>query len=200
MASRKLNRQERLRIKARISDLYCQNYSQEAIAQALEITSQMVSYYWRKIKAEWQKETLENTGEILGRQLAKLALLQKEGWEGWKRSREAKKSTSQKAKIRPDGGKGKSKKTQPTEVESSERVEQRVGDPRFLSIVTEAVKDENKILGVYAPEKLDAIMRGEHGVLVVPTPFDDLGQWERFFKQIPQQEDPDATGDSPETT
>jgi predicted transcriptional regulator len=200
MASRKLNRRERLRIKAQIADLYCQNYSQDAIAQTLRVTTQMVSYYWRKIEAGWQKKTLEDAGEILGRQLAKLALVQKEGWEGWKRSRKEAKTTSKKAKIKPSAGKGKGKgKDRTTEVESAEKREQRVGDPRFLAIVMDAVKDENKILGVYAPEKLDALMREESGVLVVPTRFDDLETWEKFFKQIPQQEDPDAIINDSET-
>lgn len=151
MAAPKRNDLQIINDRVKIAAMILQGDSQDEIAKALSTserttTQQMVSYDLKAIKKDWADRytiTLENLNQARGEQMAKLEYLYKQNVLGWNRSKDEKKFSQ-----------SKKEKTKSGEKESAavERVSQ-IGDQSFLAGAREIVKEENKLLGLYPPER-----------------------------------------------
>lgn len=141
-----------------IAQMYLRGKTQHEIAQALVspdrgyiLSQQMISYDLRAVQAQWQKSALVNIDEIKGRELARVDTLELEYWEAWERS----KLNAEIRITRARGKRAKDDKTIPEEVERTERIEGRTGNPAFLNGVQWCIEQRCKIFGLYAPEKFE---------------------------------------------
>lgn len=102
------------------------------------------------LRADWLEQSLENTGERIALELARIARVEREAWAGWERSHGP--HVEETMVTRP-GAKGKSgvgevrRKTVPL-----------AGDPRFLRTVLDAIERRCKLLGLDAPEVVRAFL------------------------------------------
>ena len=110
------------------------------------ITQGMVDGDFREIESRWvtvfiKGQTLAN---LKSRELARLEMLEDEAWQAWQRS----KSHGQVEKFNVVGGTpGK---------EKSVTAIKRDGDPKFLELLLKYSEHRAKLLGLFAPIKIDA--------------------------------------------
>lgn len=141
-----------------IAQMYLRGKTQHEIAQALIspdrgyiLSQQMISYDLKVIQAQWQKSTLVNIDEVKGRELARIDTLELEYWQAWQRSQ----LNAEIKTTRQRGKRGKDDKAIPEEIERTERLEGRTGNPAFLSGVQWCIEQRCKIFGLYAPERFE---------------------------------------------
>ena len=66
-----------------IASLYLQGKTQQAIAERLGMTRQMVGYDLKAIQRRWREDTSRNLDEDKARELAKLDELERTHWQAW---------------------------------------------------------------------------------------------------------------------
>lgn len=129
--------QERAHLLAQIAAHYLAGETQTAIAVALDISQQQVSYYLPRLFGEWRSQAGAIMSAVVQQQLAKIDLLEREALLAWERSqRKAVKRVEQVGGL--DGG-----KVVTTHDDQS-------GDPRFLERVGWCIEQRLKIAGGYA--------------------------------------------------
>lgn len=149
------NRAER---SAEVWRLHCQGYKQTEIAKRLGISQPAVSRYLSKVEEWYQLFSDQNKVERhRARQVAELALIRREAWEAWEKSKvDGKTLTQEKSgSVNPDDGGGGSV----SRSKLSTRVKSREGDTRYLDIVLRALSREAALLGVDAPVRHDVKIR-----------------------------------------
>jgi hypothetical protein len=93
------------------------------------------------LNEEWKQQAAVSFDEFKGKELARLDMIETAAWKGWERSllddemREAMK----------EGDKERSRKS----------VRGQAGDPRFLNIALQCVRERREILGLKKPESTD---------------------------------------------
>lgn len=143
-AGPKRSKFQRAKHLAQITKWYLAGMTQAEIGQRLMLTQQQVSYDLKKLRLEWLKSAMVNLNEAKAKELAKIDNLEREYWEAWERSKEDHQIKTQKATPDPRSPNvGRVK-------EQSERVEDSVGDPRFLAGVQWCVSKRCEILGLNA--------------------------------------------------
>lgn len=138
--------------RARIAELYNQGIEDPyKLAEIIGVTYQTIRRDLIELTKRWQQSALINIDLVKSRKLQELAEIKRKNWEAWNRSIEECKTRTVKAKG-DRGGKGKDK-TDPQIIEQINKTEERCGDPRYMGNLIDAIKEECKILGLYAPEK-----------------------------------------------
>jgi hypothetical protein len=99
-----------------------------------------------KVAEEWfRNEAVDQLKYERKRSVAELSIVKENFWDGYEESKKPRERS--KAAKRKAGESGT--------VETAEKqTETRVGDPRFLSGVVSTIQEINKLLGLYAPEKV----------------------------------------------
>ena len=85
------NKRTRIQIeddRREIASLYLQGKTQQAIAERLNMTRQMVGYDLKAIQRRWREDTSRNLDEDKARELAKLDELERTHWQAWEDSLE----------------------------------------------------------------------------------------------------------------
>jgi hypothetical protein len=134
---------ERQRDLETISELTLQGVKQSVIAERLGISQQQISYDLREVKKRWQAASTLSYDDYVAQELETLKLVQREGWEAWKRSQQPRKNSS--AAVRERSGEAFSEK------EAKE--ESRDGNPRFLDTVLFAMERRAKLIGLDKPSR-----------------------------------------------
>jgi hypothetical protein len=132
---------EMLHRRQKVADLYLQGLAQAAIAQQLEMSQTSVARDLSKIERSWRESAIRDFDAAKERELQRLALIEKNAWEGWKRSCQP----IQTATV--DGQAADSQKAKRT-------VKHQNGQPRFLELVLECIDKRAKLLGLDAPLKI----------------------------------------------
>ncbi|MEN6586117.1 MAG: hypothetical protein ABFE02_08770 [Sulfuricella sp.] len=109
------------------------------------------------LTARWQSEALRDISQAKAEELAKLDELEREAWAAWHRGIGRKQIRTTKTKRGTDATQGDA----PTvpgldETETSIRTESLNGDPRYLGIVLDCQHRRAKMLGLDAPQRLEA--------------------------------------------
>jgi predicted transcriptional regulator len=125
-----------------ITRMYLQGKRQYEIAEVIGVTREQISYDLKEIRTRWRESTLVDFNEMKQRELEKIDLLEETYWAAWQRSIQEKTKT-------------RTSKTGDTNSASIEK-ETLLGDPRFLQGVERCVDMRAKILGTYAPVKMDS--------------------------------------------
>ena len=132
-----------------IASLYLQGKTQQAIAERLGMTRQMVGYDLKAIQQRWREDTSRNLDEDKARELAKLDELERTYWQGWEDSLEQV-TTETTSRAVAGGGAGGGV----TERAAIGR-EGKQGNPAYLRGVMECIGRRCKLLGLDSPQKLE---------------------------------------------
>ena len=145
------NKRTRIQIKddrREIASLYLQGKTQQAIAERLNMTRQMVGYDLKAIQRRWWEDTSRNLDEDKARELAKLDELERTHWQAWEDSLEQV-TTESSARTTSGRGNGHGSVTEQAAI----RREGKQGNPAYLRGVMECIDRRCKILGLDAPAK-----------------------------------------------
>lgn len=129
--------------------------SQYEIADRLDVHFTTIGRDLRALDKQWQESALINTDKAKSERLAEIQEIKAENWEAYKRSCEEFKSKTLKAKKNQKNQKKgkKAKDEMPQTAEQILKTEERCGDPRYLANILDAIKEEAKIIGIYADTK-----------------------------------------------
>lgn len=155
----RMTTQEKL---AEFSEMLLTGYTQTEIALAFGVTRPAITNIVEKLEAEWIERRHNAMDAHFGRQLAKLDRLEAEYWEGWRRS-QVERAVKSSRQVKRNGGRttldadGNVSAVTPTELtEASLRTETALGNPAFLAGVERCIQERSRLLGLYAPEQIDA--------------------------------------------
>ena len=135
-ASRSLARLDRAR---EVAELYLRGLTQPAIAKRLGVGLATVNRDLKKIHADWQATACEARGAWVGKELARLALVEREAWKAWRKSQQDHEVISVK---KTEGG-----------IERTVRREGQAGDSVFLRRVLDVINKRCELLGLNAPTR-----------------------------------------------
>lgn len=114
--------------------------NQGEIAKEFGVSRTTISRDIATIERQWHRETMRNYDAYKAKQLRELEEVKHEAWTAWNESR----SKFHKIVSKTNGGKrGKSK---PGEITTT--VEERCGDPRFLSVVLDCIDKQSELAGL----------------------------------------------------
>lgn len=122
-----------------------------------KLSIQMIHRDMQIMSQRWVEMAIQNIGEVKGRELAKIDILELEAWQAWERSRVEQKRSKTGRRETGEPGEAQatpakvSKKTDSLEVWKSEQH----GDPRYLTTVQWCIEKRCKLLGLDAPQKMD---------------------------------------------
>ena len=98
------------------------------------------------LNERWKEITLIDLDVAKGKLLDELNDLKHNYWEAWEQSKEEAKTKTIKAKSNNTG--------QPLPSTQTLRTEDQCGDPRYLQGIEKCLQETAKILGLYAPQKM----------------------------------------------
>ncbi len=132
-----------------IASLYLQGKTQQAIAERLNMTRQMVGYDLKAIQRRWREDTSRNLDEDKARELAKLDELERTHWQAWEDSLEQfTTETTSRAVAGGGAGGGVTER-------AAIRREGKQGNPTYLRSVIDCIDRRCKLLGLDSPQKLE---------------------------------------------
>ncbi len=153
MAANKRTKIQRERDRLTIAELLLKGWSQQRIADWLDLDKSGVSREVKRIKVQWQSETIEDTHLYVQAELRRLAMLEAEHWAAWERSQCSKETTHLEKLL--TGGKDEGGATT-GRVRQATKAEQRVGDAVFLTGIQRVIDCRCKLLGLYPTERESA--------------------------------------------
>lgn len=138
---RKRSPEEREQQLVTIAERILKGESQYSIAKDLGVSQQQISNDMKEVKRRWNERTMEAYGEHVARQLAEITIVKRNAWDGWEKSRGAKRWAKASAK-------GATNASTPAFTEKQTGEEQRDGNPQFLDVVMRAMEKEARLLGL----------------------------------------------------
>jgi len=142
-------REDRLR---RVSDLYLARQYQSVIGERLGISQQQVSYDLRVLRDRWRVDASRQINERKQEELARIDRLEMEAWNEWERS---KSSSNSETRTEQSGGHGGELQ------KSTQRIQDRLGDPRYLIAIQWCIQKRVDILGIDAPAEVRDVTEPE---------------------------------------
>lgn len=152
--SKRLNADQVLLRRARVSERYCQHgETLAAIARDENVSPQQIHKDLKWCREQWRTQAAAAIEEHRAQELARIDQVEVEAWQAWRRSigiyiTLTTKTTSVMT-AGNDGG--------PVElpgIEETKKKEKLAGDPRFLEIITDCVRQRREILGLDPPKQL----------------------------------------------
>ena len=127
-----------------VADLHARGRTMQEIGRALDIDVARVCRYVKQLRTEWRTSRLQDMDELTGAELQKIALVEREAFNGWQKSTED------------------SVETRTTEVDGKEQVTTirrgQAGNAKFLEVVVLAMQRRAKLLGLDPPTKKDVMV------------------------------------------
>ena len=149
--------------------MYCRGSTMQAIADYLEVTRQQIGYDWQVLLTRWRENADASIEDKLAAELEKINQVERTYWDAWERSLKPKDSTRKQS----------SKRGEESMILAETRSEQRDGEPRYLEGVRWCIEQRLKIIGGYAPAKVDLTTRIEPALEDVSAANAELETWER---------------------
>lgn len=142
---------ERLAVRAEIARRYRAGETQTAIGAALGLTQQAVSYYVKGLLSEWRTQMGADLDAKLQQELAKLDWLEQEAAAEYERSKKPlKKRQVVNEEVAIQNGDMELTTTPGKAIKTTETVEERLGDTRYLDIIDRCIDRRLRIFGLYA--------------------------------------------------
>lgn len=161
--------------RARIAELRLKHWTQQEIANFLEIDVSTVCRDLKSIEQQWKESALRDFDLDRSMELDRINLLEKEYWAAWQRSCEQKETSireqlrnaiaSQEGEVAAGNGR----------VKSTLRVERRDGDAAFLNGILKCIELRSQILGL----KADVVSKAQD---IAAETIDE--QFQNFFTAI----------------
>ena len=158
-------RKKRMRAEVRrtiVAELRMRDYSYREIQAEVKRRLDLKTYALRTVHddvhavlAEWRKERLDNTDEAIQLALTRNNTVRREAWEMWDKSKQDYTKERAKQTNIPVSQKNGDIGLETTKLEAYKEDITALGDPRYLEIIQKANQEEAKLLGLYAPTKLD---------------------------------------------
>lgn len=149
MAAPKRSKIQHERDRLTIAELHLKGWTQQRIADFLELDKSNICRELKKIKAQWQAQTIEDHNLYVQQELRRLAMLEAELWDGWTRSQE-----SREVSLNEKNLTGKDTSGNPVgRLKVATRVEQRTGDISFLGGIQRVIDSRCRLLGLYPSER-----------------------------------------------
>jgi len=146
---------ERERDFERITELYLKRKTQEEIAGIIGVDQSQISRDIATIKRRWKDSGLVNTDEAQKEKLSELALLKREHYIAWENSYgEHTKTRTEQSTVSGKKKKGKDDDDKSGVLKAVIEKETLLGNPAYLNGILNAIQEECKILGLYAPTKI----------------------------------------------
>jgi hypothetical protein len=128
----------------------------------LGLSRQQIGHDLKAIEREWKEETAFDLDGFKALQLAKLNHLEYKSWESFELSKKRFRQVI--VKDRAAGAANENKQGSGGDPdETIVKTETRNGDPQFLDKILSCIRERCKILGLYAPSRIE----GEQGVIVI---------------------------------
>lgn len=160
-APRLTKRQKRALVEAHlvtVAEMYLSGKSQTAIAAEINVNQSTVSRYIKRLQDRWRAASAELIDDRKARELAKIDRLEREYLEAWEKSKldgETKIRRKKTINLRGELADGVHLEIPAEEREFSLTTRGQTGDPRYLQGVQWCVETRLKIMGGYAPVKVD---------------------------------------------
>ena len=142
-----------------VAELYKHGYSYREIREEVISRLGLASYSLRTVSkdiktllSEWREQRLNDTEELMQKELAVIDDIIKEAWVAWNKSKTDKTQRFAKQKGVP-GEEGSGSDVITMQMEQSTKELICYGDPRYLDVIDKQAKERRKLLGLYAPEK-----------------------------------------------
>jgi hypothetical protein len=139
-----------------LADMYLQGKTQNEMAAAIGKSTDTVGRDLVEIKRRWVAYTTLAFDEHVAQELARIDAVERQAWDAW--------YTSGKPSVeihQQDSTSGTGKRAQRRRLQRNVQ-KQRTPDARFLTIIGDCIDRRVKILGLNAPEQIQArIIRGE---------------------------------------
>ena len=130
-----------------VATLYLKGWSQGDLAAEFNVNQSTISRDLEKIQQGWLKAAKASFDAVKAKELARIDRLEREYWEQYEASKKPFKKVVTK-------GKGKGDAKQPTTLEKTTVVEDRLGDSRYLVGIQWCVEQRLRIFGVYEETKI----------------------------------------------
>lgn len=127
--------------RTKVAELYCEGLHQWEISAQVGVCQQQISRDLKAVRSEWKESRVADFNEKVEEELAKIDHIEREAWEGWKRSCK----DAERSQIEVTDGKKTVKKSK----------QGQAGDPRFLEVVGKQIERRCKLLGLDAPTKVE---------------------------------------------
>lgn len=166
MAEPKRTLEQRERDLVSIAEWYCKGEAQALIAVKLQLSQQQISYDLVEIRKRWRASALVNYDEAMGKELARLDMVESQAWNAWDASKRTVRKTRTKtmpviqAESAGDDGPFTAQLVQTAEF--TEMLEESVGDPRYLAVILQCIEKRGNILGLNNPKKQAGDLLGEN--------------------------------------
>lgn len=132
----------------RVSEMYLECQSMADIGRQLGVSAQTIYKDICWAREQWRTRAADAIEVLKQRELAKIDHLEVEAWRGWLRS------TGRTVIVKHDTGSGTLGRGELGQIDkTSETVEYKAGDPRFLEIIKGCIESRRKILGIDAPAR-----------------------------------------------
>lgn len=158
---------EILQHRAAIAELYLSGATQMQIADELGVSQATISRDIKAIHEAWRESALVDFDDAKARELARIDKLEREAWDAWEDSKQARKRVTATSK----GGKG-------FDTDNARVVtENQSGDPRFLNQIERCIKLRVAIFGLET-KHVDLTTLGKEIQSPVILPATDITQLE----------------------
>lgn len=154
-------RQKKAQVEAHlvtVAEMYLGGKLQTEIAAAIQVSQGTVSRYIKKLQERWQVAAKEFIDARKARELVKIDQVERQYWEAWADSRqpgETKVEREKETSVDAIDSAGVKFDLPAKEREFTLTTRGQAGDPRFMQGVLSCIEMRMKILGGFAPVKLD---------------------------------------------
>jgi hypothetical protein len=152
MAAKKRTKIQYERDLEKTADLYCQGWTQLAIAKEIGVSQSQISLDLKEVQTRWRERSILNIDDWKAEELAKVDRIEAELWIAWHDSR---RPTQVKNAQKTTAGRYPGKTVSQKETSSA-------GDPRFMFGILECIEKRCRILGLHAPTKLQGTFTHDH--------------------------------------
>lgn len=130
-----------------VAELYLAGYSQRKIALKVDVSQSQVWNDLQEIRKQWKESAVQDYSEKIALECQRLDAIEREAWEGWRRSQEDEVTTEDRV-----GGNDASSGGFTV---TSTKTKGQAGAAAFLTTAMNCVKARCELLGLNAPQKYE---------------------------------------------
>lgn len=148
----KLTLNERIaRRRQRVAEQHLKGRTASAIAHDLAISVATVGRDLRALRQQWREARTAAMESARDLELARLALLESESWDGWERSQqllvsEKMSKAEDEQRAEPSDEKKKSRSLSPAKKRAERGTRSQHGDPRYLMLIMKCIERRSRLL------------------------------------------------------
>lgn len=131
-----------------VAQFYLQGKTQGDMVDAFNVSHSTVKKYLKELREEWQAKALYDFSLAKAEQLARIDEIERVAWEGFHNSVKGSLSTT-------------TMKSKDSKTKMQTKTKPSVSDTKWLDKIQWCVEQRNKILGLYAPKKIDQTIKNE---------------------------------------